>query len=37
MKKYFEKYNNNYCSLSAMCNVKRVNNALEALSKVGIE
>lgn len=37
MKKYFEKYNNNYCSISAMCNVKRVNNALEVLSKVGIE
>lgn len=37
MKKYFEKYNNNYCSLSTMFNVKRVNNALKVLNKVGIE
>lgn len=37
MKKYFEKYNNNYCSISAMCNVKCVNNALKVLNNVGIE
>lgn len=37
LKKYFKKYDNNYCTLNTMFKVKRASEALEALKKVGIE